>query len=247
MAREIKILKDAAALAEEGTRRFVKIATEAVAERGRFIAALSGGSTPRAMNALLSAPQFKSQVPWANTYLFFGDERFVPPEHPDSNYLMAKESLLKNVAIPENNVFRVQTEGCSPEEAARAYASSLITATGSSQPCLDLILLGMGPDGHTASLFPNSPVLDSQDLVSAVYNSPKPPPVRVTFTYSLINNAREVVFLIAGPDKAPVVRKALEDNVSYKQVPACGIKPKNGTLQWLIDEKACQELKSAAK
>lgn len=242
MAPEIKILRDAAALADEGARRFVKIATEAVAERGRFIAALSGGSTPRGMNELLSAPKFRSQVPWAKTYLFFADERFVPPEHPDSNYLMVKESLLKNIAIPENNVFRVQTEGCSPEEAARSYASSLIKTTGNSEPRLDLILLGMGPDGHTASLFPNSPVLDSQGLVAAVYNSPKPPPVRVTFTFPLINNAREIIFLITGSDKAPVVRRALKDTITYKEIPASGIKPKDGKLQWLVDEKAYQEL-----
>lgn len=242
MAPEINIVKDAAALAEEGARRFVKIATEAVAKRGRFIVAVSGGSTPRGMNELLSAPQFRSQVPWAKTYLFFADERFVPPGHPDSNYLMVKESLLKKIAIPQNNVFRVQTEGCSPEEAARAYANSLTIATGGSEPCLDLILLGMGPDGHTASLFPNSSVLDSQDLVAAVYDSPKPPPVRVTFTFSLINNAREIIFLIAGPDKAPMVRRALKDIVTYEQVPVSGIKPKNGKLQWLIDEKAARDL-----
>lgn len=240
--REIVVVSDLAQLALEATHRFVQIAKEVIAEKGKFVVALSGGTTPIAMNKLLSST-FKDQVEWDKVYIFWGDERFVPATDPDSSYLAAHESLLKNVPIPESQIFRFPTELSSPEETVSAYAKTLVDVIGGPVPEFDLILLGMGPDGHTASLFPGFETVKSQNLTEAVYDAPKPPPTRLTVTPVVINNADRVMFLVTGADKSPMVGRVLNASNTVREVPAEYIKPTHGKLIWLVDEKAAAEIK----
>ena len=242
---DLIVLKDSAALAEEAARRFVTIARESIDSGGRFSVALSGGSTPRLMHQLLAKPPFRDQVDWEKIHVFWGDERFVPPDDPESTYLMAQETLLASVPIPSQNIYIVPTVGVTPEQAAQEYAKTLIAFSGSESPRLDLILLGMGPDGHTASLFPGFPQLQStdDDLVVVVHDSPKPPPTRLTFTYQVINNAANIIFLVAGADKASTLQSVFNGPVDPTKLPVQGVRPTNGKLVWLVDEKAGQGLK----
>lgn len=242
---EIIILKDTAALAEAAADRFVTLAAKAISTSGRFSVALSGGTTPRLMHQLLAQPPLKDEVDWGKVYVFWSDERFVASDHPDSNYLMARDTLLAHVPIPTSNIYIVPTIGLTPEAAAKEYANSLTAFAGSDTPCLDLILLGMGPDGHTASLFPGFPQVQKpgNELVVAVHNSPKPPPTRLTFTYKVINSAANIILLIGGADKASTLKSVFRDPNDPVKLPVQGVRPDNGRAVWLVDEKAAQQLK----
>lgn len=246
MQPEIKILPDKPALAAEAARRFVLLAQAAVAENGRFTVALSGGSTPRTLHQLLAQPPLRDQVPWQKVFVFWGDERFVPPDDADSSYLMARETLLDHVPIPPQNIHPVPTVDITPETAAQQYTSTLQSLFGESVPRFDLILLGMGPDGHTASLFPGHPevVKPGDKLVAVVFDSPKPPPTRLTFTYQLLNAAKNVIFLVAGADKAAMVRQVLVGGTAVVPPPASLVQPANGKLTWLLDMSAAQNFLS---
>jgi 6-phosphogluconolactonase len=241
---DLVILADPAALADEGARRFAELARAAIAEHGRFSVALSGGSTPRALYERLARPPLSGAVDWANVHVFWGDERFVPPDDPESCYRMARESLLAHVAIPAANIYPVPTVGGTPEAAASAYAETIAILFGAGTPRYDLILLGMGPDGHTASLFPGHPevINPSEELVAAVHNAPKPPPTRITFTYKLINAAANVIFLAAGVDKAATLREVLRGPSDLARLPAQGVRPERGALVWLVDAEAAKEI-----
>jgi 6-phosphogluconolactonase len=208
------------------------LATEAVVARGRFVVALAGGSTPKATYALLAGEDLAARVEWSLVHVFWGDERCVPPDHPDSNYRLAREALLDKVLVPARNVHRIQGE-LPPEQAAAAYAVELDAVLGASGR-FDLILLGMGRDGHTASLFPGSAALtEHQRLVVAVYVEPLHS-WRVTLTLPVINAAREVVFLVSGAAKA----SALERVRAGEPVPAGLVRPAPGRLTWLVDQDA---------
>lgn len=237
---EIKILPDKPALAAEAARYFVSLARTAVDKNGRFCVALSGGSTPRALHQLLAQPPLRDQVAWQKVIIFWGDERFVPLDDADSSFLMAQETLLKHVPIPPQNIYPPPTVGLTLATAVHQYSSTLQAVFGESIPRFDLILLGMGPDGHTASLFPGQPevVTPSDQLVAAVTNSPKPPPLRLTFTYKLLNAAKNVIFLVAGTDKSEMVRQVLEAGTAVVPPPASLVQPNNGTLTWLLDKSA---------
>jgi 6-phosphogluconolactonase len=241
---EIVVLPDPAALADEAARRFVALARAAVAAHGRFTVALSGGSTPRALHERLARPPLCDVVDWANVHIFWGDERMVPPDDPESSYRMARETLLQHVPIPAANIYPVPTVGGTPEAAAKAYQETILAVFGADLPRFDLILLGMGPDGHTASLFPGQPevIRPSEMLVAAVHNAPKPPPTRVTFTYKLINAAANVIFLAAGADKAAILREVLRGPIDVARLPAQGVWPERGELAWLVDAAAAKEL-----
>lgn len=234
MDRELFIAGTPDDLAREAAARFAEAAHQAILERGRFAVALSGGSTPRRLYSLLAQPPFLQAVDWARVFIFFADERFVPPDHPDSTLLLARETLLDQVPIPTENVFPMLTEGDTPEQCAAAYAETLASFFGAVLPRFDLILLGMGPDGHTASLFPGRP--DSPGAVAAIHDSPKPPPVRLTLTLKTINRAREVWFLVTGADKAETVRAVLEG--AAPALPAARVLPAEGKLRWLLDREA---------
>jgi 6-phosphogluconolactonase len=243
---ELMVLADTAALAEEAARRFVALADAAIAERGRFRVALSGGNTPRAMHERL-VQQYHDDVDWSRVEIYWGDERFVPPDDPESVFRMARETLLDHVPIPAANIFPIPTVGSTPEAAANAYAETLMAAFGAPIPNFDLIFLGMGPDGHTASLFPGHPevVAPSDRLVVAVHNAPKPPPIRITGTFKLLNSAAQVIFLVAGTDKAATLHTVLRGRQDVADFPAQGVRPAAGALTWLVDAAGGQEIEDS--
>jgi 6-phosphogluconolactonase len=240
---ELVVLSDAAALAEAAAQRFVALAGAAITGAGRFRVAFSGGSTPRAVHQRL-AQQHRAAVDWERVEIFWGDERYVPPDDPESCYRMARETLLDHVPIPAANIYPMSTIGSTPEGTAQAYAETLAAVFGAETPRFDLIFLGMGPDGHTASLFPGHPevVAPSGALVVAVHNVPKPPPTRLTCTYKILNAAAQAIFLVAGADKAATLRAVLRGPREVARLPAQGVRPAAGELVWLVDAAAAQQL-----
>src|SRR5262245_61677824 len=240
---ELRVSADPATLAKEAAQRFVELSEAAIRDHGRFRVALSGGSTPRATHERL-AHQHRDDIDWSNIEVFWGDERYVPPDDPESLFRMARETLLDHVPIPAANIFPMPTVGGTPEAAAQAYAETLAATFGAALPRFDLIFLGMGPDGHTASLFPGhlAVVAPSGDQVAAIYGAPKPPPTRLTFTYKLLNAAANVVFLVAGADKALALRAVLRGPEDVAHLPAQSVRPVAGTLTWLVDQAAAREL-----
>ena len=239
---EVKVFDDEATLATAAAQTIASIASEAVASSGRFTIALSGGGTPRETYMRLARPPHGEAVPWNRIFVFFGDERCVPPDHPQSNYRMAQETLLGHVPIPSANVFPVTDIG-DGEAAAVAYARTLGEVFGLRRgelPRFDMILLGLGVDGHTGSLFPGSPALKEVFRpVVAVHAAAAAIPVRVTLTYPVLNNAANVIFLVAGAEKAKVVRAVVKDRAP---LPAGLVSPPNGRLVWMLDRPAAASL-----
>jgi 6-phosphogluconolactonase len=212
-------------------------ATVAVAQQGHFTVAFSGGSLP----ALVCPPlvtEFADQIDWSAWYVFFADERWVPPDHPESNYRLLCEQLLDQVPIPPAQIY-LMDEGLAPAAAAAEYAKKLVTCFGATRlPRFDLVLLGMGPDGHTASLFPNHAVLAEIDQwVAPIWNAPKPPPQRITFTLPVLNQARRVSFVVTGGGKAAAVAAVLTKPPSAAR-PASLVRPQNGHVHWFLDSEA---------
>jgi 6-phosphogluconolactonase len=241
---EVHIVADAAQLADDAARFFAEHAAEAIATRGVFRVALSGGSTPRALYRKLAAAP-AGAIDWAHVHLFFGDERPVPPEHAESNYRMVKEALLSHAPIPEANVHRIRAEMPDATEAADAYAQDVRTAfqikTGE-WPRFDLALLGMGPDGHTASLFPETPVLHERSRIASAVWVPSMQTWRVTLTPPVFNHARTVLFLVSGSDKAETLHAVLDGPIDTDRLPAQLIAPTHGTVHWLVDQPAAARL-----
>ncbi len=252
---EVVVCSDADDLAVSAARRIAAAAEHAISMRGRFTWAISGGSTPQRTYSLLVQPQWKTKIDWSRTFIFMGDERFVSPDDERSNYGAARRALLEHVEIPATDVFPVQTDTASAAEAAGSYEAKLRDffkgdaadprgAGGGKFPAVDLNLLGLGDDGHTASLFPGKPTLDEEKLW-VTWSTPGtlPPPVdRVTFTLPMINASREIVFLVSGAGKAGIVREVLEGPRDVHRHPATGVKPTNGKLAWLLDEAASSKL-----
>ena len=212
----------------------------AQAARGPFRVSLSGGSTPKALYGLLASDEFRDRFPWQRVSWYWGDERFVPYDHPDSNYRMTREAMLAKAPIPPENIHPVPTDG-TPDEAALRYEQMLQTAYGAtrldpSKPLFDVTLLGLGPDGHTASLLPGEPVLDGRKRWVAAVSHGRPE-VRITMTYPAIESSRHVAFLVAGHEKAPVLK---EIRVGRSRVPAARIRPV-GELIWFVDRAAAGE------
>ncbi|HET9393446.1 MAG TPA: 6-phosphogluconolactonase [Candidatus Rubrimentiphilum sp.] len=215
-------------------------AKEAIRERGAFYVALAGGRTPQAAYALLAANGRRDAIDWQHVFIYFGDERCVPPESDDSNYKMASDALLSMVPVPPQNVHRMHGED-DPARAARAYAQALVETMGES-PRFDLILLGMGADGHTASLFPQAdPGTDDDQLVRAVYVE-KLGGYRLTLTPRVINNARHVAIALVGSEKAPILRVVREGPYDPVNYPVQIVSPVDGTLTWLVDRSAAAPL-----
>jgi 6-phosphogluconolactonase len=244
---DVTICKDAADLAAHAADRIVQESRDAIRARGRFLIALAGGSTPEAAYGRLAQPPRRHAVDWGHWVVFFGDERFLPPDDSNSNTHMARHALLDRVPVPPGNLYPVETSLDTPEEAADAYARTLaetLTPPAGQPPHFDLILLGLGDDGHTASLFPHMPSLAVKDAwVTATPPGTLPPPVdRVTFTYPILNAARSVVFLVSGARKADILRILLEDNPPKEERPAAGIHPYSGRLTWLVDAEAAAQL-----
>lgn len=239
----VTIVPDAEALAEEAAQAVVRAAEHAVAARGRFTVALAGGATPRATYARLALPPFRDWIAWDRTWVFFGDERAVGPDHPDSNYRMAHEALLARVPVPASQVFRIRGEADDPEGAAAEYARTLATVFRTRRgelPRLDLVLLGMGLDGHTASLFPGSPVLKEVFRgVAAVHVAAAAIPRRLTLTLPVLNAASRVTFLVSGSEKAKAVKAVLTEPAT---LPAAMVRPTDGELVWIVDRAAASLL-----
>lgn len=236
--RSVVVVADAEALSRQAAPWIAQTLAAAAAARGQCSVALSGGSTPRRTHELLAAPPLCDVVPWERLHLFWGDERCVPPDDPDSNYRMAEESLLSRVPIPNRNVHRVPTELGAPVAVAAHYERELRSHFGlevEDAPVFDLILLGMGPDGHTASLFPGGPAVQEERRLVVPSEIDYMPHPRVTFTLPVLNAARAVAFLVAGRDKAPALAKALAEDPS---VPAGRVRPTAGELRWYVDRAA---------
>ncbi len=239
---EIRVLNDSSDLFKAAAAEFALLARDAVHRKGSFCVALSGGSTPKSLYSLLATKEAPA-VPWSQTYIFFGDERFVPPDHPESNYRMAKEALLSKVPIPPQNIFRVPTEAPSAEVSARRYEDSIrdyFALPPGELPRFDLILLGLGPDGHTASLFPGSEALQEKQRLVVANWVEKFKTYRITFTYPVINHAAYVTFLVSGADKADILREVFENESAG--LPSQRVKPVDGKLLWLIDRAAASSL-----
>jgi 6-phosphogluconolactonase len=246
--REIVVCHDPAALAEQAADRIIAAASESIAARGQFTLALSGGSTPERLYKLLAAERRRTKIDWQRTWLSFGDERFVPHTNERSNYRVAAEALLKPAQIPSDHVFAVPVDCPTPADAAAEYEKQLRAFFGESAanqfPQFDLILLGLGDDGHTASLFPGKPALNEK-TAWVTWSPPGalPPPVdRVTFTFPVLNAARQVMFLVAGTGKSQIVREILENSPNPQRHPASGVKPQHGKLVWMLDEAAASAL-----
>jgi 6-phosphogluconolactonase len=241
---QVLVVADAAALAEAAAAAILDAARCSVAESGRFSIALAGGATPASTYTRLAQAPFVEAMPWERTYVFFGDERMVPPHHPESNFRMADEKLLAKVPLPTGHVFRMQGEAEDGERAAAEYARSLAeicTDRLNGIPRLDLVLLGVGVDGHTASLFPGSPaVRETFRPVAAVHAAAAAIPERVTLTFPVINAARRVFFLVSGPEKAKVIKAVLGDGAL---LPAGMVGPAEGELRWILDEAAAAMLR----
>ncbi|HEV2093196.1 MAG TPA: 6-phosphogluconolactonase [Rubrobacter sp.] len=228
-------------LAEAAARAFVERAAEAVAERGRFAVALAGGSTPKATYEVL-ARDHTGDVDWPNVHAFFGDERTVPPDHEDSNFRMALEALLDRV--PVGSVHRMRGE-LPPDEAAAAYEEELKEFFGEVPPVLDLVMLGIGADGHTASLFPETPALEATDRLVVANPVPKLDTTRLTLTVPVLNAARSVNFLVAGEGKAEALQEILEGGADPRRYPAKLVRPPGGPT-WMVDRAAARCLHDPA-
>jgi 6-phosphogluconolactonase len=230
----IEILPDPAALARHVAEWLTAVARAA---KGPFRVALSGGSTPKALYRLLASDEFRGRFPWQRVFWYWGDERFVPHDHPDSNYRMAREAMLAKAPVPPENVHPIPADG-TPEDAARRYGRTLQEAYGASaldpaRPLFDVTLLGLGADGHTASLLPGEAVLDERERwVAAVAHGR--PEVRITMTYPVIESSRRVAFLVAGRDKASILRAIYAGD---GEAPAARVRPL-GKLFWFVDSAA---------
>lgn len=239
---EIRVLDSLADLSQAAMTEFIAAAVEAVRSKGRFCVALCGGSTPRGLFSLLSK-QPPESLPWKNIYFFWGDERHVPPDHPDSNYRMALETLLSKIPIPSENIFRVQAEEKDADTAARQYEQTLTTffhLSAGEFPRFDLMLLGMGPDGHTASLFPGTRALGEVTRIVVANWVDKLNVFRITMTLPVLNNSAYVLFLVSGHDKASVLSDVLKSQT--EELPASLVHPTSGRLVWMADRDAARAL-----
>jgi len=243
MVVEVKIVPDNATLARTAAQEFHSQAETLVSQRGRFSVALSGGNTPRSVYSLLAAEH--KELPWHGIHVFFGDERHVPPDDADSNFRMARETLLSRVPIPEQNIHRIRAE-LDAAESAREYDDELrrfFHLVDHDWPTFDLVFLGLGDDGHTASLFPgSSAVSDLTDRVTATWVE-KLHTFRITLTLPVLNHAAEVLFLVSGGNKAKVLSDVLRPGVN--KYPAQLVQPANGRLLWLVDQDAGRLLRFA--
>ena len=239
---QVRVFASLEPLFHAAAETFCNLGARAIRERGRFTVALSGGSTPRGLHNEL-ASNFASQLEWQNVFFFFGDERHVPPDDPESNYRMANESLLSKLAIAPDHVFRIPAELPDAGEAAQSYERTLrdfFRVPQGSFPRFDLILLGMGPDGHTASLFPGTTALEEEEHWVVANWIPKFSVFRITMTLPVLNNAASVLFLVSGGEKAEMVRRVLKDPSAG--LPCQSVQPGDGALLWFLDQAAAAKL-----
>ncbi len=239
---QVRVFPSDEELFRGSAERFCELGKQAIRQHGRYSVALSGGSTPKGLHHEL-ATTFAKELPWEKVFFFWGDERHVPPDFPESNFRMAKETLLSKLPIPEANIFRMRGEIPDANEAAMLYEQSLrdfFRPAPGQFPRIDFILLGIGPEGHTASLFPDTKALDEkQRLVVGNYVAVHST-WRITCIYPVLNNGANVMFLVDGASKADIVRTALKEPAA--NLPCQGVKPVDGNLMWYLDAEAGAKL-----
>jgi len=240
--REIRILADGAAIARRAAQELVQAAASAVRERGRFNVVLAGGSTPKALYSLLvNDAALRSQVPWDKIHLFFGDERHVAPDHPDSNFRMATEAMISKARLKPEQVTRIKGEYPDADQAALEYEKALreyFKLKDGEYPRFDLVFAGMGNEGHTLSLFPGTKALHADGRIAVRNWVGKLYTDRITLTAPAASNAAQVIFMVTGADKALALKGVLEGPFEPEQLPAQLLQPKNGKLLWLADAAA---------
>lgn len=239
----VRVFADLDAVSRAAAEHWVASAEAAQSARGAFHVALAGGGTPRRLYQCLARPEFRERVNWAGVHVWFGDERAVPPAHADSNYRMAREALLDRVPLPAAQVHRIEAEHSPIAEAALRYAEDLATQAPHDEggrPTLDLVLLGLGEDGHTASLFPGTDILHERRRLVAAVHVPRLDAWRISLTYAALDSAREALFLVAGAGKADIVHRLFADPPP-EPLPAQRVRPREGTL-WYLDEAAAARL-----
>ena len=235
--RTVLIWKDLDTLSVAAAHFFVTECNRCIQENGKFVVALSGGNTPKKLYELLASPPFTRNIPWRRVFLFWSDERFVPHSDADSNYRMVKESLLKGIDIPAKNVFPVPVNG-PPEKAALQYETRIRNFFKGTSPTFDFLLLGVGREGHTASLFPGSELLNERRRWVKEVWVPQKQTHRITFTLPIINKARQILFLVSGREKATVMSKVLANKTTRNLLPVQMVHPTKGNTMWMLDEEA---------
>jgi 6-phosphogluconolactonase len=236
--RRVEVEESADALYHAVAEQFVRLTTDALNARGHCAVALSGGSSPKGVYQLLAAPTFRARIRWSDIHFFWGDERHVPPDHPDSNYRMAVEAMLSKVPVPPANVHRMRGELPDAGHAALAYEEKVSECVdGEPIPRFDVIHLGLGTDGHIASLFPGSAALEERQRLCVANWVEKLQTWRITLTLPVLNAAHAVVFIATGPEKASIVQQVMRDPIP-QAFPAQLIRPVDGELWWMLDRAA---------
>jgi 6-phosphogluconolactonase len=239
----IAIYDDKHTISQHAAEYIMRIARESLDLHGRFTFALTGGTTPGEVYSLLGSEPIRSQIDWQLVHIFWGDERCVPHNNPESNFYLAQEVLLNNVAIPKSQIHPVPADQIDRDAASQTYAVEMQHVFGTNGiPSFDLIHLGMGPEGHTASLFPHQSSLHEKHRLVIPVSVPKPPPDRLTFTPPLLNAAKNVLFLVAGSEKADALHAVLEGEYQPDEYPAQIVRPANGEVVWMLDKAAAQKL-----
>jgi len=246
MTGDVLRCSSASTMAEAAAALFVAIGNDAIGARGVFTVALAGGSTPRDVYSRLVADEYRARLNWPAVTFFFGDERHVPPDHPDSNFLMADTCLLRPLGIAPDQVWRMKGEYPDPSAAADEYERDLRQVFGSRLPRFDLVLLGMGPDGHTASLFPGTDALKEDVKWVTANRVDALKTQRITLTAPVLINAAEVIFTVKGGDKAEALRAVLDGPYQPERFPAQLVRPRQGRLRWLVDPEAARLLPQSA-
>lgn len=235
---KVQVARDEAGFFKQAAQLFLESAAAAVRTRGRFTVSLAGGSTPKKLYSLLSESYYRQRVDWEKTYVLWGDERTVPPTNNDSNYKMAHDALLAKVPISSDHILRIPAEMTSPFEAAKTYEQKLRVLFGKHVPKIDLMLLGLGEDGHTASLFPRTEALNEMDRWTVANTVEALSTTRITLTLPVINNSHRILFLVAGESKAAIVKEILREDLPQNRFPAQLVTPFDGELIWLFDKLA---------
>ncbi len=244
MTPTVEVYETISALEDAAAEYITTDATASIQDRGVFTISLAGGNTPRGVYRRLATSPYRDRIDWSRVHVCFGDERVVGPDDPQSNFGMATEELLSRVPLAETNVHRIHGEW-SADAAAKAYAEEMKYLLRGQSDRLDLVVLGLGADGHTASLFPGTDVLDEDsEMVRAVF-VPELTSWRVTMTYPLLNRARAVLFLVAGIQKAAIVQRVLSSRRFEPVIPASGVLPADGTVRWMLDIGAAAALGGA--
>jgi 6-phosphogluconolactonase len=241
MNPQVFIAPSSQAWIDRSVDSILQAASGSIQQRGQFSLVLSGGSTPRPVYQALAQPGKAGEIDWYRTHIFWGDERAVPPGHPDSNYRMAKQALLDHVSLPPENIYRIHGE-FHHQDSAKDYQGQIKNYFGNQEQRFDLVLLGLGADGHTASLFPESEALEENHLWAAANYAPSQQAWRITLTYPALLNSHQVIFLVKGSGKAEIVKRIIQDPQNSTQFPAAAVAAGHPNLTWVLDQDAASLL-----